>query len=109
MRLMPYISSSAMSNVSIFNTMSQTNHYRQVSKKEAKKHNAKLNSLLKEFFAFLDRQPKPTEEEVRTEFRRAETSWKVYCIQNRLDIRTSLLFNAKVSYEWERKYVEKPQ
>ena len=35
--------------------MSQTNHYRQVSKKEAKKHNAKLNSLLKEFFAFLDR------------------------------------------------------
>lgn len=89
--------------------MSQANHHRQVPKKEAKKHNAKLNSLLKEFFAFLDRQPKPTAEEVRTEFQRAETSWKVYCITNRLDVRTSLLFNAKVSYEWERKYVEKTQ
>lgn len=89
--------------------MSKPVHNRQVSKKEAKKHNAKLNSLLKGFFAFLDRQPKPTPEEVRTEFQRAEASWKVYCITNRLDQRTSLLFNAKVSYEWERKYVEKPQ
>lgn len=72
-------------------------------KSAAKKHDQKLTSLLSKFFSFLSRKPKPTNEEIRTEFQRTELEWKAYCVQHRLDIRTSMMFNAKVAYEWERK------
>jgi hypothetical protein len=78
-----------------------------VDRKSAKKHKKKLNTILTQFFAFLDRKPQPSNEEVRSEFKKREFEWKAYCIHNSLDIRTSMMFNAKVSYEWERKYVRK--
>lgn len=87
--------------------MSLLNQNKAVSRKDAKRHKKKLAELLDEFFSLLDRKPKPSDEEVRTGFQRCELAWKTYCIKNRLDIRTSLLFNMKVSYEWERKYVKK--
>lgn len=58
-------------------------------------------------FAFLDKTPKPSDEEVRSEFQRREFEWKLYCLTNALSVQTSLMFNAKVSYEWERKYARK--
>lgn len=79
-----------------------------VDKSAAKKHEKQLNALLSGFFRFLDKKPKPTDEEVRAEFQRKEMEWKTYCAFNNLDIRTSLLFNAKVSYEWEQRYVKRP-
>lgn len=70
-------------------------------------HDAKLESLLKSFFRFLDKKPKPTDEQVRIEFCKSELNWRQYCAQNRLGIRQAMLFNAKVAYEWERHYVQK--
>lgn len=87
--------------------MSLLNQNKAISGKDAKRHKKKLAELLNEFFDLLDRQPKPSTEEVRTGFQRCELAWKMYCLNNHLDIRTSLLFNMKVSYEWERKYVKK--
>lgn len=80
---------------------------RVVDRKTAKKHTKKLNTILSQFFAFLDKTPKPSGEEVRSEFQRREFEWKLYCLTNALSVQTSLMFNAKVSYEWERKYARK--
>lgn len=74
----------------------------------SRKHETKLKALLSGFFGFLKGTPKPTDNEVRSEFQKCEQEWKIYCLQNHLDVRTSLLFNAKVSYEWERSRVQKP-
>lgn len=86
--------------------MNKDNKNLLADKQDTKKHNKKLNDLLSAFFSFLSRSPKPSDEEIRTEFQHKEADWKLYCIQHKLDIRTSMLFNAKVSYEWERKQVK---
>ena len=86
--------------------MNDNSHNLVVDKSAAKKHEKKLRTLLSAFFGFLGKKPKPTDEEVRTELQRRETEWQIYCIQNNLDIRTSLMFNAKVSYEWERNRIK---
>ena len=80
---------------------------RKAGRKIAAIHNKKLNELLNEFFGLLDRQPKPSDEEVRSAFKKQETTWKVYCDMNSLDLKASLLFNARVAYEWERKYTKR--
>ena len=85
----------------------ETRAQRRAQKNEARKHHDKLESLLSRFFRFLDKQPKPSDEEVRVEFCKTESEWKRYCAHNRLGTRPSMLFNAKVAYEWERKYVKK--
>lgn len=77
-----------------------------VSRSAAKQHERKLKTILSAFFGFLSRKPKPTDEEVRAEFQRREVEWKTYCLQNKLDIRSSLMFNAKVAYEWEHNYIK---
>lgn len=86
--------------------MNDNSHNLVVDKNAAKKHEKKLRALLSAFFGFLGKKPKPTDEEVRTELQRREIEWQIYCIQNNLDIRTSLMFNAKVSYEWERNRIK---
>lgn len=86
--------------------MNDNNRNLIVDKRAAKKHERKLKTILSAFFDFLSKKPKPADEEVRTEFQCREIEWKAYCLQNHLDIRTSLMFNAKVSYEWERKYIK---
>lgn len=86
--------------------MSVINRNLIVDKSASKKHEKKLKTLLTSFWAFIDKQPKPSDGEVRAEFQKSEMDWKAYCIQNKLDIRTSLMFNAKVSYEWEHRYVK---
>ena len=73
----------------------------------AEAHNKVLADLLGKFFNFLNRKPQPSTEEVRSEFQKSEMTWKMYCMQHHLGIKTSLLFNARVSYEWEQKYVKK--
>lgn len=78
-----------------------------VNASNSKQHKKKLKAASSAFFAFLDKKPKPTDEAVRSEFIRRELEWKAYCVRQHLDIRTSMMFNAKVAYEWERKYVKK--
>lgn len=87
--------------------MESNRQIRRAQKQQARIHNDKLESLLQHFFRFLDRKPQPSDEQVRIEFCKSELKWKQYCTQNRLGTRTSMLFNAKVAYEWERKYVRK--
>lgn len=76
-------------------------------RRAALSHDAKLESLLKHFFKFLSKQPQPSNEQVRIEFCKSELAWKQYCTQHRLGIRQSMLFNAKVAYEWERHHVQR--
>lgn len=86
--------------------MSETNRNPIVDKSAAKKHDKKLRAVLSAFLDYLARQPRPSDEEVRAEFQRREIEWKTYCIQHKLDVRTSMMFNAKVAYEWGRKRVK---
>lgn len=86
--------------------MSESNHNLIADKSATKRHSKKLKAILSAFFGFLSQTPKPSDKEVRTEFQQREMEWKAYCVQNGLDIRTSMMFNAKVAYEWERKYTK---
>ncbi len=90
--------------------MDKTEKKKKVSYKErkaAEKHNKELSRLLQRFFRFLDKKPKPSDQEVRIEFVKSEMAWKQYCSQHSLGFRTSMLFNAKVAYEWNRKYMRR--
>lgn len=78
-------------------------------RKAAEKHNKELNRLLQRFFRFLDKKPKPSDQEIRIEFVKSEMAWKYYCFQHSLGFRTSMLFNARVACEWERKYMRRQE
>ncbi len=82
------------------------NHTPIIDKSAAKRHGRKLKSDLSAFFDFLSKKPKPSDEEIRSEFKKRELDWKAYCVQNKLGIRASLMFNAKVSYEWGQKRIK---
>lgn len=64
----------------------------------------KLGELLEEFYAFLDRQPKPSDQEVRDEFIRQENRWKRYCTVHQLTDKATLMFNQEVAVQWRTKY-----
>ncbi|MDD6104111.1 MAG: hypothetical protein PUB73_05845 [Bacteroidales bacterium] len=64
----------------------------------------KLGELLEEFFAFLDKQPKPSDQEVRDEFIRQENRWKRYCVVHQLTDKATLMFNQEVAVQWRTKY-----
>lgn len=80
---------------------------RRLRKKQAKETVVamyKLGTLLDEFFAFLDRQPKPADEEVRSEFIRQENRWKRYCSVHQLTDNATLMFNREVAVKWRTEY-----
>lgn len=85
------------------------NNQHHISAKDRKKHKKELDKHLQQFFALLDSKPKPDNETVRNEFIRHEAEWRLYCCKHSLGIRTSELFNAQVSYQWEQKYVQPNQ
>lgn len=64
----------------------------------------KLGELLEEYFTFLDRQPKPSDQEVRDEFIRQENRWKRYCTVHQLTDKATLMFNQEVAVQWRTKY-----
>lgn len=65
---------------------------------------SKLSTLLTEFYAFLDQQPKPEDAQVRDEFIRQESRWKRYCAVHKLTDKATLLFNQEVAVQWKNKY-----
>lgn len=75
-------------------------------RKAVKKHTQELDRLVRGFFNFLGSKPQPNAAEVRSEFVKSELAWKQYCSRNNLGFRTSMLFNAKVAYEWEQLQVQ---
>ena len=88
--------------------MKEINNIEQIEKGLAKKHGRYLQSLVYRFCQFLNRQTPPHREEIRKKFLDCEYEWKVYCVRHNLGIRASMMFNAKIAYEWETKYA-KPQ
>ncbi len=84
-----------------------SSHARRVRKAQAKVTALALNKLgelLTEFFAFLDQQPKPEDQEVRDEFIRQENRWKRYCKVHQLTDKATLMFNQEVAFKWRTQY-----
>jgi hypothetical protein len=70
------------------------------------KNFAVLGDLLMGFYDFLDRKPKPTDDEVRREFVRREQCWKRYCKGNGLTAEAAMMFNSEVAATWNKRYVQ---
>lgn len=86
--------------------MSKARRIRRQQERFVAKHLDMLGELLGEFYTFLEKHPKPTEEEVRDKFIKSENTWKAYCSKNQLTERASLLFNQEVAQSWESRYSE---
>ena len=84
--------------------MEENKTTQQIDKGLAKQHGYYLQNLVDRFCHFLDRKPQPSKEEVREKFVKTEMDWKVYCVKHNLGIRASMMFNAKIAYEWETRY-----
>lgn len=69
-------------------------------------HLKQLVSLVKEFCDFLDRQDKPSDEEVRAKFKAYDSRWIQYCISHQFEPRASLLFNQEVARIWRERYAK---
>lgn len=66
-----------------------------------------LTTLLTEFFNFLEKRPKPTDEEVRSKFKAYESRWVSHCSSRQLNPRASLLFNHEVARAWRERYAKR--
>lgn len=86
--------------------MSIKRRLRRAQAREAQKNFEFLSNLLMKFYEFLERDPKPSNEEVRTRFINDELCWKAYCSKRQLNKEASLLFNKEVSQSWEKRYKE---
>ncbi len=86
--------------------MEENKTIQQIEKGLAKQHGNHLQGLVNSFCHFLDRKPQPSKEDVREKFVKTEMDWKAYCVIHNLGIRASMMFNAKIAYEWETRYVK---
>ena len=66
----------------------------------------KLETLLDEMCAFLDQQPKPSDDEVREKFIHQEERWKRYCTVNKLTDTTALMYNKEFGQIWKTVYAK---
>ena len=73
-------------------------------RRAADKHFSVLSELLMDFYRFLEKTPKPTDEEVRAEFKSRNGKWKRYCITNKLNDVASELFTKEVAASWRKRY-----
>ena len=87
--------------------MSTNRRIRRERERNAQKHFAVFGSVLMGFYEILEKDPKPSDEEVRNEFIKRESYWKQYCLTHKLSEETSLLFNKEVSISWEQRYTRK--
>ena len=86
--------------------MSKARRSRLKQKQEHAKHLDMLVKTLKSFYEFLEMTPKPTDDDVRSEFIKSDNIWKTYCAQNHLNPRASLLFNQEVAKLWKIRYTK---
>jgi hypothetical protein len=76
------------------------------TKRKNEKHFNVLGELLSGFYEFLEKAPKPTNEEIRSEFTIRENKWKRYCFSNHLNRHATLLFNREVAQSWKDRYTK---
>jgi hypothetical protein len=86
--------------------MSIARRKRRAQERASIKHFNVLGELLGGFYEFLEREPKPSDEEVRTEFKNRESRWKRHCSANQLNERAALLFNQEVAQSWKKRYAK---
>ena len=67
----------------------------------------KCQNLLDEFCGFLDKQPKPSDNEVRQKFVELQNRWRKYCAARKLTDKATLMFNKEVATEWWTVYAIK--
>lgn len=72
--------------------------------REAQKHFNVFGDILMGFYEFLEKRPKPSDQEVREEFIARESRWKRYCDIHKLSTEASLMFNKEVSVSWQKRY-----
>ncbi len=87
--------------------MSKARRIKRQQERTVAKHLGVLGEVLGRFYTFLEKKPKPTDDEVRSEFIRSEQSWKQHCVKNHLNTRASLLFNQEVAQSWKNRYTTK--
>ena len=88
--------------------MSITRRIKRAQGRDSIKHFNVFGSILMGFYEFLEKTPKPSDEEVRNEFIKREQRWKQYCKTHKLTEEASLLFNKEVSISWEKRYKKQP-
>ena len=86
--------------------MSKARRIRRQQERAVAQHVSVLGELLGRFYTFLEKKPKPSDDEVRSEFIRQEQKWKLYCLNNHLNPRASLLFNQEVAQSWKSRYAK---
>ena len=86
--------------------MSTARRERRERERTVTKHMSVLGGTLRRFYAFLESVPKPSDEQVRSEFIRYDKSWKAYCKHNQLNRQASLLFNQEVALSWKNRYAK---
>lgn len=86
--------------------MSKARRIRRQQERAVSQHISVLGELLGRFYTFLEKTPKPSDDEVRSEFIRQEQKWKLYCLNNHLNPRASLLFNQEVAQSWKSRYAK---
>ena len=67
----------------------------------------KCQTFLDEFCDFLDKQPKPSDSEVRDRFLTLEKRWVKYCAARKLTGNATLMFNKEVAERWWKVYAIK--
>lgn len=88
--------------------MSITRRIKRAQERTTTQHFNAFSSLLMGFYEFLEKDPKPSDDEVRNEFINREQRWKRYCKIHKLTEEASLLFNKEVSISWEKRYKKQP-
>lgn len=73
-------------------------------RRAADKHFNVLSELLMDFYRFLEKTPKPANDEVRAEFKSRNGKWRHYCITNKLNDVASELFTKEVAASWRKRY-----
>lgn len=88
--------------------MSIKRRQRRAQVREAQANFDVLTNLLMKFYEFLERDPKPSDSEVRMRFINDERRWKEHCSKRQLNKDASLMFNQEVCQSWEKRYKKQP-
>ena len=86
--------------------MSNARRTRRQKERTVTKHMTVLGELLGRFYTFLEKQPQPSDDEVRAEFSRYDKVWRQHCLRHQLSPQASLLFNQEVALSWKNRYAK---
>lgn len=80
--------------------------YRRHLQKEHDKSVSFFGNVLMGFYEFLEKSPKPSDNEVREEFIKRDRSWRHYCSTHNLNDKAKVLFKQEVSVAWKNRYTK---